>query len=346
MNSIVRRIKGSYTSRFITTVLIVVITFTGGIMTTTASNYFGTIKFASGQSNQKHLANSKIQSIPVQKAHVGDIDIAYKTFGKGEPFLLISGLRGTMGAWEPSILKNLSINHTVIIFDNRGVGNTTTGTKPFSIQQFANDTAGLLDALKIQKADVLGFSLGSFVAQQLAVTHPEKVNRLLLVAASCGGKESIPPSPQVVKFAYEMYKSTNNVPITPQDVRMLMFISMGSAWMKSHPNFLQAVPERKDLFGGIPLNTMKVYYGIVQAWESTNWSGVCDNLTRVSSPTLIISGTDDNSIPTANSLIIAAKIPGAWLVHIKDAGHAVMSQYPDKFNKVLQTFLLITTNPG
>jgi pimeloyl-ACP methyl ester carboxylesterase len=88
---------------------------------------------------------------------------------------------------------------------------------------------------------------------------------------------------------------------------------------------------------------MNVYYGIVHAWESTNWTGVCDKLTKVSSPTLIISGTNDNSIPTANSLIIAAKIPGAWLVHIKDA---LMSQYPDKFNKVLQTFLLITTNPG
>jgi predicted alpha/beta-fold hydrolase len=206
MNSFVRRIKGSYTSRFITTVLIVVITFTGGIMTTSASNYFGTIKFAYGQSNQKHLANSKIQSIPVQKVHVGDIDIAYKTFGKGEPFLLISGLGGTMDSWLPSTLKNLSTNHTVIVFDSRGVGNTTTGTKPFSIQQLANDTTGLLEALKIQKADVLGFSMGSFVAQQLAVTNPEKVNRLLLVAASCGGKESIPPSPQAVRISSEMIK--------------------------------------------------------------------------------------------------------------------------------------------
>ena len=76
--------------------------------------------------------------------------------------------------------------------DNRGVGNTTSGTKPFSIQQFANDTVGLLDALKIQKADILGFSMGSFVAQQLTVTHPEKVNRLILYGASCGGQENIP----------------------------------------------------------------------------------------------------------------------------------------------------------
>ena len=79
------------------------------------------------------------------------------------------------------------------------------------------------------------------------------------------------------------------------------------------------------------------------AWMSTNWSSVCDKLTIVSSPTLIISGTNDTSIPTANSLVIATKIPDAWLVHIKDATHNLMSEYPDNFNKVLQTFLSATT---
>ena len=118
--------------------------------------------------------------------------------------------------------------------------------------------------------------------------------------------------------------------------------------MKSHPNFLQGVPEHLNFseFISVPLNTYKKDVGAVQAWESTNWSGVCDKLTRVSSPTLIITGTADNSIPPANSLIIASKIPGAWLLHIKDASHALMDQYPDKFNKVLQTFLSTTTNPG
>src|SRR5215831_3525296 len=331
----------------ITVALIIIIIPSGTILITT-NNYFGTTNFAYGQTNQTNTNNVNplnIQNIPVKKVQVGDIDIGYKTFGNGEPFLLISGSGMKMDGWEPSILKNLSTNHTVIVFDPRGVGNTTTGTKPFSIQQFANDTAGLLDALKIQKADVLGFSLGSYVAQQLVVTHPEKVNRLLLVAASCGGRESIPQSPQVVRFYVEMIKnSTNNIPITPQDVRMDTFISMGSAWMKSHPNLLQGVPEHLNFseFSGLPLNTFKEYYGTILAWISTNWSGVCDKLTRVSSPTLIISGTDDITVPTANSLIIATKIPDAWLVHIKDAGHAIMYQYPDKFNKVLQTFLSTT----
>ncbi|MFZ0510684.1 MAG: alpha/beta hydrolase [Candidatus Nitrosopolaris sp.] len=141
-------------------------------------------------------------------------------------------------------------------------------------------------------------------------------------------------------------KSINNIPITPQDVKMLLSIPMGSAWMKSHPNFLQAVPEAKDLFAGIPPNTIRQQNDIAQNWTATNWSGICDELTKVSSPTLIITGTHDNNIPTANSLIIAGKIPGAWLVQIKDAGHALFVQYPDEVNRVLQTFLSTTTNPG
>src|SRR4029079_15459247 len=150
-----------------------------------------------GQTNQTDNADLlNIQDIPTKKVHVGDIDVAYKIFGKGNPILLISGSGNVMDVWPTHFLKELALNHTVIVFDNRGVGNTTTGIKPFSIQQFANDTVGLLDALNIQKGDVLGYSLGSFIAQQLAVTHPDKVNRLVLIATTCGGKESIPPSPE------------------------------------------------------------------------------------------------------------------------------------------------------
>ena len=91
----------------------------------------------------------------------------------------------------------------------------TAGTKPFSIQQFANDTSGLLDALKIQKADILGFSQGSFTAQQLAVTHPEKVQRLILYAASCGGIESISPSPEFIKFSKDFINNLTRGIATP-----------------------------------------------------------------------------------------------------------------------------------
>ena len=310
---------------------------------------FGTTNFVYSQPDHmnSNVTNSlNIQNIPVKKVHVGDIDIAYKTFGKGDPILLVSGSSSDMNAWEPSTLRNLSSNHTVIIFDNRGVGNTTAGTKSFSIQQLANDTAGLLDALKIQKADVLGYSLGSFVAQQLTVTHPEKVNRLILVAASCGGKESVPPNPQLLKMVIDIVnRIANHTPITPQEVKTLLYQGLGSGWIKLHPNYLETIPipEAKDLFPSITPNNNLQQLNVYRNWVATNWSGICDELTKISIPTLVITGTDDNNVPTPNSLIIAGKIPGAWLIQIKDAGHQLMSQYPDEINKVLQTFLSTTT---
>ncbi len=309
------------------------------------------------QTNSNSTNSLNLQDIPVEKVHVGDIDIAYKTFGKGEPILLIQGLGGSMDDWEPSILRNLSTNHTVIVFDKRGIGNTTVGTStnPFSIQQTANDTAGLLEALKIQKADILGYSQGSFNAQQLAVTHPEKINRLILVAAACGGKESdslkSPFSRDFDRHFSEIFNSsTNNVSLTRQDSIDMLNMSEGSAWLKSHPNLLQGIPERQNVnvsefSKAMSFDTRMKYSAAGQAWMSPNWSGVCDELTKISSPTLIIAGTDDNTIAPANSLIIASKIPDAWSVHIKDAGHSIMDQYPDKFNKVLQTFLS-TTSPN
>ena len=115
------------------------------------------------------------------------------------------------------------------MFDSRGVGNTTSGSRLFSIQQLANDTAGLLDALKIQKADVLGLSLGSYIAQQLTIMYPEKVNRLILVGSSCGGKDSIPKPPQVIKLQSEIVnKSLNNISISQEEIKSLVSASLGS----------------------------------------------------------------------------------------------------------------------
>jgi pimeloyl-ACP methyl ester carboxylesterase len=98
-----------------------------------------------------------ILEIPAKKVEVGDIDIAYKMFGKGKPILLISGSGNVMDVWPTHFLKELATNHTVIIFDNRGVGNTTVGTKSFSIGQFANDTVGLLDAWTSKEQMCLDF---------------------------------------------------------------------------------------------------------------------------------------------------------------------------------------------
>ncbi|HJR47376.1 MAG TPA: alpha/beta hydrolase, partial [Nitrososphaeraceae archaeon] len=119
-----------------------------------------------------------IQDIPLQKVRVGDIEMAYKMFGKGDPIILHNGASDHMDAWDPALLSRLASNNTVIIFDSRGIGNTTAGTEPYSIKLLGNDTAGLMDALKIQQANVLGYSLGTFTTQQFAITHPDKVSSI------------------------------------------------------------------------------------------------------------------------------------------------------------------------
>jgi alpha-beta hydrolase superfamily lysophospholipase len=181
------KIKGNKTSVFI----IIIFTFimiipTIAIMLTTTS----TTNPVYGQPDKTSfntIDSTNIQSIPAKKVQVGDIEIAYKMLGKGDPILLFNGASDGMDQWDPSFPRSLSSNHTVIAFDSRGLGNTTMGSKPYTYQQLANDAAGLLDALKIPKADVMGYSLGSWIAEQLTIMYPDKVNTLTLVGSSCGG---------------------------------------------------------------------------------------------------------------------------------------------------------------
>jgi pimeloyl-ACP methyl ester carboxylesterase len=319
--------------------------------------YFDITKVVYGQpapdqtkSNTTNLVNT--QDIPLEKARVGDIDVAYKVFGKGEPIILHSGASDNMdGAWDPSFLTGLSSNHTVIVFDQRGIGNTTAGSKPYTVQQLANDTAGLLDALKIPKADVMGYSLGSFIAQQFAVSHPEKVNNLILVAATCGGKDGIDQPPEFKKLQYEaVNKTLNNIPTTADEMKQAVVASLGPGWIKLHPESLDnplitgnmTILQSKP---GLTPETMNNQNNVGHAWTATNWSGVCDELAKLAKPTLVIAGTDDNYyVPHGNALILASKIPGAWLVQIKDAGHAIMFQYPAEIGNILNTFLSTVPN--
>ncbi|MBV9175799.1 MAG: alpha/beta hydrolase, partial [Nitrososphaeraceae archaeon] len=192
------------------TIVLIIIIPSGTILIIT-NNYFGTTNFAYGQTDQTIFNNANqtntnnvnplnIQNIPVKKVHVEDIDVAYRVFGKGDPILLIPGGSDGMNAWDPTLMKTLSSNHTVIVFDPRGIGNTTIGSKPYTPSQLANDTTGLMDALKIPKAAVMGYSLGSYIAQQVTMMHPDKINSLILIGSSCGGKDHTPKPPEFIKL--------------------------------------------------------------------------------------------------------------------------------------------------
>jgi pimeloyl-ACP methyl ester carboxylesterase len=304
-----------------------------------------------GQTNQSIAENEgllKIQEMPAKKVHVGDIEIAYKMLGKGDPILLFNGASDGMDAWDPSFPRILSSNHTVIAFDSRGIGNTTTGSKPYTYQQLANDSAGLLDALKIPKADVMGYSLGSYIAEQLAIMYPDKVKSLVLIGSSCGGKDHTPKPAEFIKLQSEIVnKSLNNVSISQEEMKELVSASLGSGWIRMHPESLENIPTWKQAKPGASPDAMNNQENVGKHWEDNpSWTGACDELAKTARPTLAITGTDDDKYqPHVNSLKIVEKIPGAWLVQIKNAGHAVVDQYPEEIGKILNTFLSTTTNP-
>jgi pimeloyl-ACP methyl ester carboxylesterase len=240
-----------------------------------------------------------------------------------------------MDAWPPSFLNEMALTHKVIIFDNRGVGNTTIGTQSFTVQQFANDTAKLLDALKIQRADILGFSMGSFVAQQFTLNHPEKVNKLVLYGSSCGGKDAIPQHPEIVKTISDIVNNRTT------DEKTILSLTFPLEWIETNPNYQDNIPKSKEI---VTLSIVKKQFEAIEDWVATNWSGTCTNLQKIKSPTLVISGLNDAVIPSENSLIIAEKIKESWLVQINGAGHGLMYQYPEQFTGIVKTFFENTSN--
>ena len=265
-----------------------------------------------------------LDNITSKQVKVGDIDISYKIFGKGDPILLITGYSGSMYSWDPIFLKELSRNNTVIVFNNRGIDNTSIGSKNFTIEQFATDTAGLLDILKINKSDILGFSMGGMIAQQLTIDYPNKVDDLIIYASTCGGNQSIWPNQQMVEKITDLSGSTEDIK------KRFIPLLFTENWIKQNPNYMEK-------FASVQFPLVDILQKQFDAIFS--WKGTCDQLDQISQDTLVVAGTNDHVLPYANSIMLIEKISGAWLVQFKDGGHGLMFQYPERLSAIVNTFL-------
>lgn len=129
----------------------------------------------------------------IQYVQVGEVKLAYYVRGKGKPLVMINGFISTMSLWDPLLIEELAKRHQLIIFDNRGVGlSTDTKENKTSIPQMADDTAGLIKALGLKKPDILGWSMGARIAQQLLIRHPDLVGKAILAAPNPGGSRGVP----------------------------------------------------------------------------------------------------------------------------------------------------------
>jgi len=261
----------------------------------------------------------------VKMAHAGDIDIAYMTMGQGEPIVLIMGYGSTMDMWDPRLLDSLAAKYRVKIFDNRGTGNTTAPPGNFSIAQFANDTSGLMAALGIERYHVMGWSMGSFVAQELAIRYPENVDRLILYAGDCGGREAVMPAAWVLD-------NLANTSGTPEEAGMRRFnLLFPKEWLSRQPAFNKWFPLPEETTLADSINR--------QSEAIAAWPGTFDRLKSIRSPSLLVTGKEDLIVPPENSFILAQRINVSWLVQFKGAGHGLMYQYPERFARIIDDFI-------
>lgn len=262
--------------------------------------------------------------IPVKAVPVDDVTLAYRQSGSGYPVVFINGLGSTMDMWNPPILKKISRYFRVIIFDNRGTGYSSASDKLFSIPLFARDTATLMDALGISSAHIIGLSMGASIAQELAISFPEKVNRLILVAGECGGSESERMQPEILARLMDKSGTMNDV------INRMFSLLFPRSWLATHDpsRYCPEVFETTD--DKIVARQSAAFFG---------WTGSFSRLGEICSPTLVINGTEDVIVPPVNSRILSRRIPGAELVEIMGAGHGLMYQFPDQFSDCVLRFL-------
>jgi pimeloyl-ACP methyl ester carboxylesterase len=264
------------------------------------------------------------ESIPVSRGRIGDIFVAYKDFGRGDPLVLINGFGATMDTWNPPILGALCDSSRVVLFDSRGMGYSGSSDKPYSIPLFARDTAGLMDLLGISRAHIIGFSLGGMIAQELALLHPEKVRSLVLVSTDCGG-------PHAERMSADVWKTLldKSGDLREQAERMFSVL-FPPVWAREHdpwdycPEIHETTPEAHTFRQSETLFT---------------WQGTYERLSEIRCPTMVITGTDDIIIPPENSFTLTRRIPAAWLVQVRNGGHGLAYQFPELFSRVVMTFL-------
>jgi pimeloyl-ACP methyl ester carboxylesterase len=267
-----------------------------------------------------NITTAAIKTVPV-----GDITMAYKEVGSGEPLILIMGYAGTMDLWDTRMVSQLARQYRVIVFDNRGMGHSTSSDREYSIRLFADDTAGLMDALGIKKAHIMGWSMGTCVAQELTLSYPEKVDKLILYAGTPGGKEALPPAPRDIA-------ALTNMSGTDRERGERLFGELfPPAWLKENPDPRNYFPEVTEM--SAPANGMR-QYAAIQAWNGTS-----SRLPALKQPLLLIAGEQDLIAPPGNSLLIAEQVPQSWVVRIRSGGHGLMYQYPDELASIVLTFL-------
>jgi pimeloyl-ACP methyl ester carboxylesterase len=280
------------------------------------------------------MSNHTHQTVSTQFIEAKGITYAYRRFGKkqGIPLVFLQHFMGTMDNWDPAVTDGFAQDREVILFNNAGIS-STSGETPETIAEMAHDAAAFVDALGFAKIDLLGFSLGGIVAQQLTLDRPNLVRRLVLVGTgprNGEGMESLTPEAQ------EIFGRTYTV---PEELWLSVFFTPTESSQAAGRAFLQRFNERKE--NRDPAISEKVAPAQIAAlskWGSPKGERFA-YLKGITQPTLVVNGSNDVIIYTVNSYILQQHLPNAQLILYPDSNHGSQYQYPELFVEHVTKFL-------
>ncbi|HEX6292035.1 MAG TPA: alpha/beta fold hydrolase [Herpetosiphonaceae bacterium] len=249
------------------------------------------------------------------------------------PLLLIAGLGFSTWCWFKQ-LPALAEHHQVIVFDNRGTGRSEKPRHPYSVTRMVEDTIGLLDALDVRRAHVLGTSLGGFVAQELAARHPARVGRLVLCCTSYGGPRSVPMSWSALSATL----GWGSIDRTQAILRGLR-IATSQPYCDEHLDELVQIAEWRQ---SDPLSRADYFR---QVMAGVRFDGLHQART-IAAPTLVLHGTDDRVVPVANARLLGAALPDATVHLLDGAGHLVFIERAAQVNRMILDFLEASAQPA
>jgi pimeloyl-ACP methyl ester carboxylesterase len=258
---------------------------------------------------------------------VNGIRIYYEDRGQGEPLILINGLAFPMDLWFAQI-EALSKDFRVIAPDNRGIGQSDKPDEEYAIKLLASDAVGLLKALGIEKAHVAGLSMGGFIAQEIALTYPDVVNRLILVATGMGGPRSMDLGKPFWEKAVAAIAGK-----PPREVYRIDLTLMTA------PGFVEKHPDILDQAVALRMKNPQPLFAFMRQFAAC---GVFDSNSRVqniSQPTLIILGKDDPIFPIPLAVDFRQKLPDAKMIIYENCGHAILLEKADSLSRDIREFL-------
>jgi pimeloyl-ACP methyl ester carboxylesterase len=267
---------------------------------------------------------------PTQFVEANGVRFAYRRFGKEgvTPLLFMQHFRGGMDHWDPAVTDGFAKSRPVILFDNAGVA-ASSGETPDTIDAMAEHAADFVAALGLSQVDLMGFSIGGYIAQTLTMRRPELIRRLILVGT--GPRAGEPPQdPGYAQYGAMTDPQTGQSPI---ETYLYLFFSPTQTSQASGKVFWARRHARKeDVDVPTSAQTMAAQRAAITEWRQPRGDRErFEELRAITQPTLVVNGNNDIMVPTLNSFTLSQKIPNAQLIVYPDSGHGSLFQFPELF---------------